>query len=183
MFIYLTLPLLSATFSSTAVLSLTITKYWAAIKSKLKKSNEDVHYEYFSNPAKNSNSWKFFKVLSKNIKFVELRITPGTKKQKEKAMKIAQALNINFNELTFPTPGTLLAVLKVPSSFEMKKTDLIKEQNQFADKINEEMPNFLSFDVVKWFNAHEKIMCTDDRFSFSMTSFGFAPNGLPKHDL
>ena len=98
-------------------------------------------------------------------------------------MKIAQALNINFNELTFPTPGTLLAVLKVPSSFEMKKTDLIKEQNQFADKINEEMPNFLSFDVVKWFNAHEKIMCTDDRFSFSMTSFGFAPNGLPKHDL
>ena len=70
-----------------------------------------------------------------------------------------------------------LAILGIPDPFDVKQTDSIEDQ--FASKIETQMPYVLTFNIVRWFKPQVSIvMGTNGRTAFSMTSFGIAPNGL-----
>ena len=141
-------------------------------------SSSTIHHEFISSSSHNSTAWRLFHKLSKHIRIVELRVTSGTPTQKKTARKLARSLNVRWSDLVFPKAGSLLAVLGIPDSFDVKQTDSIKDR--FASQIKTQMPYVLTFKIVRWFKPQVSIvMGTSDRTAFSMTSFGIAPNGLP----
>ena len=166
--------------ATTGVPSMTITRFFAAIKCAQRSSDQiRDHYEYLTSFAKNSPSLKRFLQFCQVGTLVELRISHGNDSQKTAAREIAESLNMDFDKLVFPSKNNLLVVLRVPSQFKVIKTESIQD-NSFVEKVKLIMPWAIRFEIVQWFKCGENIVGERDRVPYQCSQFGYSPNGLPK---
>ena len=165
------------------VVSMTIVRWFAAVKTAIRSQNENkkIHYEFFSTAANDSGSAQLFLTQAKTTSLVEIRITRGDDKHKKKAKQIATNLKIDFNKLIIPTVGTLLVVAKVSRPLKVIRTESLDDD--FAKQIKDVYPFALPLEVIQWFTPDNAVRGTDRRVSHGMSQFGFAQDGLPTAHL
>ena len=164
--------------------SLSIVRWFAAIKSFIRNQNDDVnqekiHYEFLPEKALKSGALKLFLTQTKTTPEVELRITSGNDANEDKAREIAANLKIDFNKLIIPKTGSLLAILRSPPTLQVMPTTSISDEDDFAAEIEDIYPHALRLEVIRWFRPQDNVRGTSHRVSYGISQFGYAQDGLP----
>ena len=166
------------------ILSMTITRYWAAVKNALyvagRHNATDIvleHYEFLSAKAVASSAFELWTDLARPGQVLQLIASAGNNKMATKAVATAQSMSI-----AIPTGnnlyrvGDVVAELRIPlGGIILRKTSNVS--GKLAKCLRNDLPFALQFELVKWYSPIEAQPSTDRRVSYACSSFGVSIPG------
>ena len=166
------------------IMSMTITRYWAAVKNALyvagrQKATDIVseHYEFLSAKAVASSAFELWTDLARPGQVFQLIASAGNNKMATKAVDTARSISI-----ATPTGsnlykvGDVVAELRIPlGGIILRKTSNVK--GKLAKSLRNDLPFALQFELVKWYSPIEAQPSTDRRVSYACSSFGVSIPG------
>ena len=166
------------------ILSMTITRYWAAVKNALyvtgRHNATDIvleHFEFLSAKAVASSAFELWTDLARPGQVFQLIASAGNNKMATKAVDTAQNISV-----ATPTGsnlyrvGDIVAELRVPlGGISLRKTSNVS--GKLAKRLRNDLPFALQFELVKWYSPIEAQPSTDRRVSYACSSFGVSIPG------
>jgi len=166
------------------IMSMTITRYWAAVKNALYVAGRQnatnivsEHYEFLSAKAVASSAFELWTDLARPGQVFQLIASAGNNKMATKAVDTARSISIatptgsNLYQV-----GDVVAELRIPlGGIILRKTSNVK--GKLAKSLRNDLPFALQFELVKWYSPIEAQPSTDRRVSYACSSFGVSIPG------
>ena len=164
------------------VLSMTITRYWAAIKNALYGTGRRTatgtgteHYEFLSASAVASSAFELWTDLARPGQVLQLVASAGNNKTAAKAVGMARSMSTAIHSNLYRV-GDVVAELRIPAGgICLRKTSNVN--SNLARHLRNDLPFALCFELVKWYSPIEAPPATDRRVSYACSSFGVSIPG------